>query len=64
MASELIVNPVAVASENIDVGRDILAELAAERDCLDAAFVHSKRLICEGALYLACGKCFSVFILL
>lgn len=56
MASELVVNPTAVGGENIDVGRDIMAELVAERDCLEAAFVHSKRLICEGALYLACNN--------
>jgi len=56
MASELVVNPSAVGSENIDVGRDIMAELVAERDCLEAAFVHSKRLICEGELYLACNN--------
>lgn len=56
MASELVVSPTAVGNENIDVGRDILAELVAERDCLEAAFVHSKRLICEGARYLACNE--------
>lgn len=55
MATELVVNPTAVVTENIDVGRDILAELVAERDCLEAAYVHSYRLICEGALYLACN---------
>ena len=52
--TELVVTPAATGTENIEAGRDILAELVAERDCLDAAFVHSTRLICEGALYLGC----------
>ena len=56
MATELVVNPTAPGPESIDVGRDIMAELVAERDCLEAAFVHSKRLICEGALYLDCNN--------
>ena len=56
MATELVVSAAAQGTENIDVGRDIMAELVAERDCLEAAFVHSKRLICEGALYLGCNN--------
>jgi len=53
MATDLMsVVPMPDDVRMLNVGRDILAELIAEKDCLDANFVHSKRLICEGALYI------------
>lgn len=53
MATDLMsVVPMVEEARMLNVGRDILAELIAEKDCLDANFVHSKRLICEGARYM------------
>lgn len=35
-------------SEGMNIGRDIIAELRAEKDSLDASYVHCQRLLEEG----------------
>ena len=43
--------------EPISVGRDIMAELMAEKDSLDSSYIHCARLLDEGELWRVICSC-------